>query len=275
VVLHWCVCHVAHKVPGWCFCDSLSRRQQRAFLSEKENLRRKEEEERNQRRRDAKEACRRLASDSAGHDAYLRLLKGKGKRKRIVLRAAAPLGPRTPNPNALAPELAPDLSLVAFSSLLPKPEAKRQKADPLLARSTSGGQSQARRRLEADFIESAKREKKEDGAVAGRLEAGGGGSKGKGKAYRRMKRKYQMPWHSWFCTGCGKKLPNGHMNCVGEVLRQFDISAKYGPCLGMTRYERWLRAFDLGLDPPAAVLDILNRSQNLTFLNKCMWEHQV
>lgn len=29
---------------------------------------------------------------------------------------------------------------------------------------------------------------------------------------------------------------------VGEVLRNFDLTSKYGPCLGLTRLERWAPA---------------------------------
>ncbi len=239
MVLHWCVCHLAHKVPGWCFCDSLGKRQQRAFLEEKENLQRKEAQERKQRRREA-EARARLAGSSSAHDACLRLLKGKGKRKRVALREAALLAPQTPNARDLGPEPGPEpepsLPLVTFSSLLPKPAAKRQKAPPLARASQSvvagadgggGGPGQARRRLEGDFIESAKREKDLAGGTAGagadaQSPSSGGAGKGKSKAYRRMMRKYQMPWHSWFCMGCGKKLPNGHI--VSPNLHSLSLS---------------------------------------------------
>ena len=30
-----------------------------------------------------------------------------------------------------------------------------------------------------------------------------------------------------------------------QILRQFDLASKYGPCLDMTRLERWERAFQL------------------------------
>lgn len=44
---------------------------------------------------------------------------------------------------------------------------------------------------------------------------------------------------------------------VEAVLRQFDLELKFGPCTGMTRYERWMRAKSLGLDPPQDILDLL------------------
>ncbi|PWW77720.1 hypothetical protein C7212DRAFT_362551 [Tuber magnatum] len=43
--------------------------------------------------------------------------------------------------------------------------------------------------------------------------------------------------------------------CMQEkILRNFDMQAKYGPCIGPTRWQRWKRAEALGLDPPVEVL---------------------
>lgn len=42
-----------------------------------------------------------------------------------------------------------------------------------------------------------------------------------------------------------------------KILRVFDLSYEYGPCVGITRLERWNRANDLGLEPPVEVRDIL------------------
>ncbi|KAG0330518.1 hypothetical protein BG004_002081 [Podila humilis] len=44
---------------------------------------------------------------------------------------------------------------------------------------------------------------------------------------------------------------------VEKVLRQFDLTSKYGPCTDMTRLERWERAFMLGLNPPQHIKDTL------------------
>ncbi|MQL98848.1 hypothetical protein Taro_031565 [Colocasia esculenta] len=45
------------------------------------------------------------------------------------------------------------------------------------------------------------------------------------------------------------------------ALRQFDMDMRYGPCLGMSRMERWQRAARLGLHPPPEVADLLLRRQ--------------
>jgi len=44
---------------------------------------------------------------------------------------------------------------------------------------------------------------------------------------------------------------------VDHILRIFDLSYEYGPCVGVTRLERWERAAALGLNPPPEVREIL------------------
>lgn len=49
----------------------------------------------------------------------------------------------------------------------------------------------------------------------------------------------------------------GGQNKIHLMLRYFDLSYEYGPCVGMTRLERWERAETLGLRPPPEVRQIL------------------
>ncbi|KIY63857.1 hypothetical protein CYLTODRAFT_493578 [Cylindrobasidium torrendii FP15055 ss-10] len=42
-----------------------------------------------------------------------------------------------------------------------------------------------------------------------------------------------------------------------QILRVFDLTYKYGPCIGMSRLDRWKRADAMGLNPPREVYDIL------------------
>ncbi|KAF5351340.1 hypothetical protein D9758_008004 [Tetrapyrgos nigripes] len=42
-----------------------------------------------------------------------------------------------------------------------------------------------------------------------------------------------------------------------QILRVFDMSYEYGPCVGVSRLERWERASALGLNPPIEIRDIL------------------
>ncbi|RXW23447.1 hypothetical protein EST38_g2404 [Candolleomyces aberdarensis] len=53
-------------------------------------------------------------------------------------------------------------------------------------------------------------------------------------------------------------------NRVDDILRIFDMNYEYGPCIGMTRLERWERAKAIGLSPPTEVYDILMTQEGLT-----------
>ncbi|PIL30316.1 hypothetical protein GSI_07500 [Ganoderma sinense ZZ0214-1] len=44
---------------------------------------------------------------------------------------------------------------------------------------------------------------------------------------------------------------------VHHILRVFDLSYEYGPCVGVSRLDRWERAYALGLNPPPEVKEIL------------------
>lgn len=46
---------------------------------------------------------------------------------------------------------------------------------------------------------------------------------------------------------------------IDRLLAQFDGEREFGPCLGITRMERWVRADKYGCDPPLCIKDILDR----------------
>ncbi|RSM07603.1 hypothetical protein CEP52_005139 [Fusarium oligoseptatum] len=46
-----------------------------------------------------------------------------------------------------------------------------------------------------------------------------------------------------------------------RVLRYFDVSSQYGPCIGTPRMKRWKRAERLGLNPPVEVLAVLLKEE--------------
>ncbi|EGN97041.1 hypothetical protein SERLA73DRAFT_185334 [Serpula lacrymans var. lacrymans S7.3] len=50
---------------------------------------------------------------------------------------------------------------------------------------------------------------------------------------------------------------------VHEILRVFDMSYEYGPCVGMSRLERWERADVHGLSPPIEVREILSTKEGM------------
>ncbi|KAJ3555583.1 hypothetical protein NM688_g2500 [Phlebia brevispora] len=53
------------------------------------------------------------------------------------------------------------------------------------------------------------------------------------------------------------------LTSVHHILRVFDLSYEYGPCIGVTRLERWERASALGLEPPAEVKEILTTKEGM------------
>ncbi|EFJ14760.1 hypothetical protein SELMODRAFT_445786 [Selaginella moellendorffii] len=59
---------------------------------------------------------------------------------------------------------------------------------------------------------------------------------------------------------------------VEEMLRQFDLDAKFGPCVGLSRIERWERAQRHGLCPPQNIRDVLERVGGEP---NCLWEGRV
>ncbi|KAK5083602.1 hypothetical protein LTR05_006105 [Lithohypha guttulata] len=46
-----------------------------------------------------------------------------------------------------------------------------------------------------------------------------------------------------------------------KILRHFDLSSEYGPCIGITRLRRWKRARALSLNPPIEVLAVILREE--------------
>lgn len=54
-----------------------------------------------------------------------------------------------------------------------------------------------------------------------------------------------------------------------RAAREFDMDMRYGPCLGVTRAQRWRRAAALGLAPPPALLALCTDDQ------PCLWEGRV
>ncbi|KAH9832550.1 DNA polymerase delta, subunit 4-domain-containing protein [Rhodofomes roseus] len=64
---------------------------------------------------------------------------------------------------------------------------------------------------------------------------------------------------------------------VDHILRVFDMSYEYGPCVGVTRLERWNRAEALGLNPPPEVKEILltKAGSEDTRFTECVFHGEV
>ncbi|KAL7934882.1 DNA polymerase delta, subunit 4 domain-containing protein [Trichoderma chlorosporum] len=69
----------------------------------------------------------------------------------------------------------------------------------------------------------------------------------------------------WKAIEKQRKAPRVHqedLDVAEKVLRYFDVSSQYGPCIGTTRVKRWQRAERLGLKPPIEVLAVLLKEEN-------------
>ncbi|KAH9893821.1 DNA polymerase delta, subunit 4-domain-containing protein [Xylariomycetidae sp. FL2044] len=54
-----------------------------------------------------------------------------------------------------------------------------------------------------------------------------------------------------------KRVHQKDLSLAEKVLRYWDVSSQYGPCVGIDRIKRWQRADRLGLNPPVEVLALL------------------
>ncbi|KAI9768530.1 MAG: hypothetical protein M1839_004019 [Geoglossum umbratile] len=68
----------------------------------------------------------------------------------------------------------------------------------------------------------------------------------------------------WKAVEDERKAPRVHQQDLSlheKILRHFDISSQYGPCIGIARTKRWKRANGLGLRPPIEVLAVLLKEE--------------
>ncbi|KAJ4415999.1 hypothetical protein N0V82_007025 [Gnomoniopsis sp. IMI 355080] len=59
-----------------------------------------------------------------------------------------------------------------------------------------------------------------------------------------------------------KRVHQEDLGLGEKVLRYFDISSQYGPCIGIPRMKRWYRADKMGLEPPIEVLAVLLKEKS-------------
>ncbi|KFY53263.1 hypothetical protein V496_07762 [Pseudogymnoascus sp. VKM F-4515 (FW-2607)] len=64
----------------------------------------------------------------------------------------------------------------------------------------------------------------------------------------------------WKAREADRLAPRVHQEGLSteeKILRYFDMCSQYGPCVGIPRRKRWLRAHRLGLGPPIEALAVL------------------
>ncbi|KXH68449.1 DNA polymerase delta [Colletotrichum salicis] len=68
-------------------------------------------------------------------------------------------------------------------------------------------------------------------------------------------------WKSIEAQRIAPRVHQGDVSLAERVLRYFDVSSQYGPCIGLQRMKRWQRAERLGLNPPIEVLAVLLKEE--------------
>ncbi|KAI5925525.1 DNA polymerase delta, subunit 4-domain-containing protein [Camillea tinctor] len=58
-----------------------------------------------------------------------------------------------------------------------------------------------------------------------------------------------------------RRVHQEDLSVAEKVLRYWDVSSQYGPCVGISRVKRWQRADRLGLNPPVEVLAVLVKEE--------------
>jgi len=98
-----------------------------------------------------------------------------------------------------------------------------------------------------------------DGATGGVLGSGWVGD----EEQRARKVKDSQVKAYWRKKEQERKSPRVHQESLSldeKILREWDMSGQYGPCIGIARLKRWKRANMLGLQPPIEVLNVLLKS---------------
>jgi len=81
------------------------------------------------------------------------------------------------------------------------------------------------------------------------------------KALKMTDRQIETYWRDVEAERIAKRVHQEELGTPEKVLRYFDVSSQYGPCIGLTRLKRWQRAERLGLNPPVEVLAVLLKEE--------------
>ncbi|GKZ80234.1 hypothetical protein AnigIFM56816_004451 [Aspergillus niger] len=84
------------------------------------------------------------------------------------------------------------------------------------------------------------------------------------KAEKITERQLQQYWKKEEAKRQGPRVHQEGLELREKILRNFDLSSQYGPCIGIARLKRWRRAHMLGLNPPIEVLAVLLKPDDTT-----------
>ncbi|EGE81126.1 hypothetical protein RJZ56_000820 [Blastomyces dermatitidis] len=68
-------------------------------------------------------------------------------------------------------------------------------------------------------------------------------------------------WENEEAGRLAPRVHQEHLTMHEKILRHFDLSNQYGPCIGIARLKRWRRAHMLNLNPPIEVLAVLLKDE--------------
>ncbi|RHZ45651.1 putative DNA polymerase delta subunit 4 [Aspergillus thermomutatus] len=77
------------------------------------------------------------------------------------------------------------------------------------------------------------------------------------KAIKITEQELQRYWKKEEEKRRGPRVHQEDLSLHEKILRHFDLSSQYGPCIGIARLKRWRRANMLKLNPPIEVLAVL------------------
>ncbi|KAI1328562.1 hypothetical protein F5Y16DRAFT_368731 [Xylariaceae sp. FL0255] len=77
------------------------------------------------------------------------------------------------------------------------------------------------------------------------------------RAEKISSRQVSAYWRKLESERMTKRMHQQDLSLSEKILRYWDVSSQYGPCVGITRMKRWQRADRLGLNPPLEVLAVL------------------
>ncbi|PYI23100.1 DNA polymerase delta subunit 4 [Aspergillus japonicus CBS 114.51] len=77
------------------------------------------------------------------------------------------------------------------------------------------------------------------------------------KASKLTERDLTRYWKQEEAKRRGPRVHQNDLTTHEKILRHFDLSSQYGPCIGIARLRRWRRANTLKLNPPIEVLAVL------------------
>ncbi|KAE8377013.1 DNA polymerase delta, subunit 4-domain-containing protein [Aspergillus bertholletiae] len=83
------------------------------------------------------------------------------------------------------------------------------------------------------------------------------------KAIKITEKDLQVYWQKEEKKRRGPRFHQQDLTLHEKILRHFDLSSQFGPCIGIARSKRWRRANSLNLNPPIEVLAVLLKTDDV------------